>query len=96
MLTGLVESAGADVDRLVENARLPAGRRFKQQARLGSGSGAELDEGHICPERIEDLVGMGGEDVSFGAGEVVLGQFGDLLKERRADLIIKKPRRQSL
>jgi hypothetical protein len=42
-------------------------------------------------EETENLVGVGSEEVALGAGEVVLGEFGDLLEETGAGFVVKEP-----
>ena len=56
----------------------------------------EFGDGHWRGEAAEDRVRMGSEDRALGAGEVVLGQRGNLLKELRATLVVEEPRRQRL
>ena len=41
---------------------------------------------------MDDLVGVGGEDAALGAGEVVLGEGGDLLEEMGAGFVVEEPR----
>ena len=48
----------------------------------GAGGGEEL---------AEDVVGVGGEEGALGAGEVVLGELGDLLEELGAALVVEEP-----
>jgi hypothetical protein len=71
----------------------------EKNASLGGGSGAKLDE---CKERSgigatglrgerDDLIGMGGEEFTFGAGEVILWQCGDLLEETRTRFVVEEP-----
>ena len=40
---------------------------------------------------MEDLVGVGGEEGALGAGEVVLGEGGDLLEEAGAGGVVEEP-----
>ena len=39
---------------------------------------------------------MGGEEGALGAGEVVLGQGGDLFEELGAGLVVEEPRGEGL
>jgi hypothetical protein len=41
---------------------------------------------------MEDFVGVGGEEGALGAGEVVLGECGDLLEELGAGFVVEEPR----
>ena len=91
-LAGCFEGGGADVDGLVEDLRLEAGERAEEDAGLGGGAGAEFGEGEIGREVEEDLVGVDLEQGALGAGEVVLGERGDLLEEAGALLVVEEPR----
>ena len=44
----------------------------------------------------EDLLGMGREDAAFRAGEVILGEFGDLLEEVLTRFVVEEPGRERL
>ncbi len=88
---GGFERGGADVDGLIEDLRLKARGGAEQDAGLGGGAGAELGDRDRWLERAEDLVGVGGEDRALGAGEVVLGECGDLLEEFGAAVVVEEP-----
>ena len=47
-----------------------------------------MGESNCCRER----GGVRGEDGTLGAGEVVLGEGGDLLEELGAALVVEEPR----
>ena len=96
---GLAECGGGDVYRLVDDGSLPTDGGGEEDAGLGSGAGSELDEGKdrcgigAAGERglRDDIVGVGGEDAALGAGEIVLGELGDLLEELGAGFIVEEP-----
>ena len=89
---GLFEAGGADVDGLVEDVGLDGGGGAEEDAGLGGGACAELGEGDGSVQVADDVRGVGGEDGAFGAGEVVLGEGGDLLEEAGAGLVVEEPR----
>jgi hypothetical protein len=95
-VAGGFECGGADVDGLIEDGGLAAGERAEEDAGLGSGAGAELGDGNRRVEGEEDLIGVGGEEVALGAGEVVLGECGDLLEEVGAGFVVEEPRGEGL
>ena len=91
---GFFEGARGDVDGLVEDASLPADGGREEDAGLAGGAGAELEQGEGVSGGGgggEDGVGVGGEDGALGAGEVVLGEGGDLLEEGGAAVVVKEP-----
>ena len=67
---------------------------MEEEAGFGGGAGAELGDGDGGDEFEEDVVGAEGEDVALGAGEVVLGECGDLLEELGAALVVEEPGRE--
>jgi len=89
VVAGCVEGALGDVYRLVDDASLLANGCGEEDAGLGGGACAEFDEGKFTGGVgaaggggfAQDLFGVGGEDTALGAGEVVLGELGDLLEE---------------
>ncbi len=93
---GVVEGGGADVDGLVEDGGLEAGEGAEEEAGLGGGAGAELGEGDGVRLRrgAKMVVGVGGEEDALGAGEVVLGEGGDLLEEAGAGGVVEEPGRE--
>ena len=72
---GFVERAPGDVDGLVEDSTLAADGCLEEDAGLGGGSCAELEQGEgvAVGGCGEDLVGVLGEDGALRAGQVVLG-----------------------
>ncbi len=108
-VVGGVEGGGADVDGLVEEVGLEAGCGLEEEASLGGGAGAQLGDGEGVwgqkglggrgawgEELAEDVVGVGGEESALSAGEVVLGEAGDVFKELRAALVVEEPRGEGL
>ena len=88
-----LQGTGRDVDRIKQCARLAAQQFLDQDAGLGRGPGTELDQGQRRSRRLKDLWREVLEDRAFGARQVVLGQLGDLLEQRRTGLVIKQLRR---
>ena len=93
---GFGECGGADVDGLVEDLGLEAGGGLEEEAGLGGGAGAKFGDGDGGDEFEEDFVGVGGEEGALGAGEVILGECGDLLEELGATLVVEEPGREGL
>jgi hypothetical protein len=89
---GFVERGGADVDGLVEDFGLEVSCCEEEEAGFGGGAGAELGDGDGRGEFAENVVSVGGEEGALGAGEVVLGECGDLFEELRAALVVEEPR----
>jgi len=93
---GGFERGGADVDGLIEDLGLEVRSSAEQDAGLGGGAGAKLGDGDRRLERAEDLIGVSGEDRALGAGEVVLGELGDLLEELGATFVVEEPGREGV
>ncbi len=89
---GLFEELAAHVDRYV--GAEGAGEGVEQEAGLPR-SGAEFEEG-LGAGGGGDVGCVHDEDLPFAAGRVVLLQFGDLLEERAAALVIEPLGRQGL
>ena len=97
---GFGEAGVRDVDGLVRHVGLAADGGAEEDAGLGRGAGAELGDGEASSFGVrfrlggegDDLVGVGGEEGSLGAGEVVLGELGDLLEEGGAGFVVEEPR----
>ena len=98
------EGRGADVDGLVEDVGLETGGGGEEEAGLGGGAGAQFGDGEGVggaedlgrggaggEELAEDVVGVGGKESALDAGEVVLGEGGDGLKELGAALVVEEP-----
>ena len=98
VFAGSVEGGLGDVYGLVDDVSLMADGGSEEDAGLGGGACAELDEGEGLPFGAggggDDLVGVGGEDAALGAGEVVLGEGGDLLEEMGAGFVVEEPGRE--
>ena len=90
----LVKRRFADIDRLVQNASLLFGALGKQQTSLRRCPCAKFDqrESRAVSRSLQNFSGVFGQDAAFGAGEVILRQFGDLLEKLRAALIVEEPR----
>ena len=88
---GFGEAGGAYVDGLVEEAGLGASGGAEEDAGLGGGACAKLGDGDGAGKKREDFSGVRGEDGALGAGEVVLGEGGDLLEELGAGLVVEEP-----
>ena len=84
-----------DVERHkpLERLRLAHGR--EEKTRLRARPRAELDEG-VGPGLAGDVAGMGLEDRPLAPGQVVLGEAGDLVEERRAAGVVMPLRREPL
>src|SRR6185503_18402968 len=100
VLAGAVERRDRDIDRLVDHAPLQPDCRREKNARLGGGARSKLDErkglAWLAGGRTDDLIRVGREDGALDAGQVVLGQRGDLLEEMRTCLVVEEPGRKGL
>ena len=93
------EGGFGDINGLVDDASLLADCLGEEEAGFGGGAGAQLDESeHGSGSSVaggsgfaEDLRGVEGEDAALGAGEIVLGQFGDLLEEVGTSFVVEEP-----
>ena len=84
-----------DVDRHVAVQRAGLVHRAQQQARLGGGAGAELDQ--LGGARaLDDLGGALLQDRPLAARRVVLGQVADLVEQLGADRVVEVLGRQLL
>ncbi len=73
----------ADVDRHVAGAAAAAVHRVDEELRLHGVARAELED-LLGPHAAHDLVRMELQDPRLGAGEVVLGEAGDVFEEPAA------------
>ncbi len=95
LLGTVADHALGDVDRHVAHEVAGLVQRVEQDARLGRGSGAELDELDGARER-GDVGRRGGEDRALGAGLVVRRQLADLVEQLGAAGVVEVLRRQLL
>jgi hypothetical protein len=82
-LLGLIKSRGGNVQRFIEDGPLVRDRSREEQPCLVSRSCAQFNQTQALALRSQSdhFAGMSGENGPLGAGEVVLGKLGDLLKE---------------
>ena len=92
---GFFEGGWANVDGLVEQAGLGGGGGAEEDAGFGRGAGAELDDGDFPANGGKNSRGAFGEDSAFGAGEIVLGELGNLLEEEGAGFVVEEPGREA-
>src|SRR5205085_10328778 len=67
---------------------------LEQDPHLLAGAAAKLYEAAMRTELRRDIGGKAVEDRDFGAGQVVLGEIADFLKQRRAARVIEEFARQ--
>jgi hypothetical protein len=75
---GALHDDAADVDRYVAT---DLRRRFQQQAGLGAGSAAELDQRRILRNEGGDILGDLPQQRRLGAGDVVFRQQADRFEQ---------------
>ena len=91
-----LQRGGRNVDGIKQRAALPAQQFLDQKAGLGGGAGAEFDQRQRRSGMVQNVARVALQDRALGAREVVLGQFGNLLEQSRADVVVKQLRRQPL
>jgi hypothetical protein len=83
---GMAPSRGIDIERHELAKGATFAERPQQQAGLGRGAAAELDQ-RLAPQEFGDLARARSQDRGLGPGRVVLGQPGDLLEQLAAALV---------
>ncbi len=67
-------------------------QRLQQQAYLAARAAAQFDQVAVGTGDVEDVVGRVGENLFFGAGDVVLGLLADLFEQLGTAAIVEELR----